>query len=76
MSHREFQRIAGKYAGVVAVPIIDPDTEKYKGCVALDIAHDQDFDKITHSDIIDIVADAAVSLAYDLRHVGRRPDGG
>jgi hypothetical protein len=76
LRYKEFRRIAGKYAGVVVVPIIDPRTERYKGCVALDIIHGEDFNRINTPRIYDILSDAAVSIANLLRQFGRRVRGG
>jgi hypothetical protein len=75
LKYKEFRRIAGKYAGVVAVPIVDPRTERYRGCVALDIIHGQDFRQINTTGVYDILSDAAVSIANLLRQFGRRARG-
>jgi hypothetical protein len=75
LKYEEFRRIAGKYAGVVAVPIVDSRTERYRGCVALDIIHGEDFSRIDNQRIYEILSDAAVSIANYLRKYGRRVRG-
>lgn len=75
LKYEEFRRIAGKYAGVVAVPIVDSRTERYRGCVALDIIHGKDFNRINTPKIYESLSDAAVSIANYLRKYGHRVRG-
>ena len=64
MTHKDFVRIAQKYAGVVAVPIVTiGGRPKVVGCVSVDLRQDADIEPLLQNAVQEIAQDAALSIA-------------
>lgn len=73
LSYEEFQRIKGKYAAVVAVPIMTETDGKvqFRGCVAADVRWGGTFDTLFNGRTVEILTDAAATIANELSYLPR-----
>ena len=73
LSYDEFQRIKGKYAVCVAVPIMTETSGEvsFRGCIAADIRWGGYTEPLMTTEAVDVLMDAAATVAAELSYLPR-----